>query len=123
VPAGTIEDSEAPPAGALREAQEESGLDCLELVAFLGEQVRDMRDGGRDELHHRYFFHLRCTATPPGRWRNYEEFPSDRLAVGAVHTRPLFEFFWARLPHDVPALIADHGILLDRLIARLASHG
>ena len=31
----------------------------------------------------------------------------------------LFELFWARLPDGVPDLIADHGIMLPALIARL----
>jgi hypothetical protein len=28
----------------------------------------------------------------------------------------LFEFFWAPLPHAVPPLIADHGMLLPQLL-------
>jgi 8-oxo-dGTP pyrophosphatase MutT (NUDIX family) len=36
VPAGTVEESEEPPAAALREGREESGLDGLTLEAFLG---------------------------------------------------------------------------------------
>ncbi len=123
VPAGTLEAGESPAAGALREAREESGLDCLELVGFLGEQLRDMRDFGRHELHQRSFYHLRCTGTPPERWRHSEQYPSDQVAAGAVHQRPLFELFWARLPDDVPELIADHGIMLGELMAQLATPG
>lgn len=36
---------------------------------------------------------------------------------------PLFEFFWAQLPDDVPALIADHGAMLPVLVARLEAEG
>jgi hypothetical protein len=74
-----------------------------------------MTDLGRDEIHHRYFFHLRCTGDPPSIWRNHEPDPDDGGPV-----LPLFELFWAQLPDGVPDLIADHGIMLPDLLARLA---
>ena len=121
VPAGTIDDCETPEAAALREAREETGLDDLELVAALGEQVLDRRqDIGKDEIHHRFFFHLRCTAAVPReRWRIHEDYPSDQLALGPVTDRPLFELFWVMLPHGVPPLIAGHDHFLPLLIERL----
>lgn len=112
VPAGSLEPGEAPDAGALREAREETGLDGLELVGFLGERLYDMAPYGRDELHQRYFYHLRCTATPPERWRHAERTPADGSA-GPI----AFEFFWAPLPDGVPPLIAGH----DALVAQLAA--
>jgi 8-oxo-dGTP pyrophosphatase MutT (NUDIX family) len=121
VPAGTLDDGEDPEAGALREAHEETGLTDLEVVAFLGEHLRDMRDVGRNELHHRFFFHLRCTGEPPERWYVREDYPSDQMAAGKVTDRPLFECFWVRLPDGVPPLTTDHGHFLPRLIDRLAS--
>lgn len=39
LPAGTVEEGEAPSAAALREAQEETGLDGLALLAHIGSQV------------------------------------------------------------------------------------
>ena len=36
VPAGTLEPGESPNDGVLREAREETGLDCLEVRRFLG---------------------------------------------------------------------------------------
>ncbi len=113
VPAGTIEPGEEPEAGALREAFEETGLSGLALVAFLGEQMRDVTPFGKDELHHRYFFHLRCEGTPPQTWRHWEEFPSDGSE------RVAFDFFWAPLPDGVPPLIAGHDALLPILIERM----
>ena len=113
VPAGTIEPGEDPEAAALREAFEETGLAGLTLVAPLGEQVRDVTALGKDEAHHRYFFHLRCTESPPRTWRHWEEFPSDGSE------RVAFDFFWAPLPNGVPPLIAGHDALLSALIQRM----
>ena len=109
VPAGTMRDGERPEDAVMREAREETGLDCLLLARFLGEQRRDMSDFGRDEVHHRYFFQLHCCGEAPDTWRNYEPDPSDGGEM------PLFEFLWARLPDGVPELIADHGALLALL--------
>ena len=114
VPAGTMRPEESPAEAALREAYEETGLPDLELAAFLGEQLRDMTEFGRDEMHHRHFFHVRCLGEPPAVWRHYERDPDD----GGPEP-PLFELFWARLPDGVPDLIADHGIMLPALLARL----
>jgi 8-oxo-dGTP pyrophosphatase MutT (NUDIX family) len=112
VPAGTIGPGEQPPDAAMREAREESGLDALRMVRFLGDDVRDMRDVGKDEIHHRYFFHLACDGDPAERWRRHE--PDGGQAPGAPG--PLFELFWAHLPDGVPPLLADHGRLLRRLV-------
>ena len=110
VPAGTIEPGEEPEAAVLREAFEETGLSGLKLVAPLGEQLRDVTPFGKDELHHRYFFHLRCEGTPPRTWRHWEEFPSDGSE------RVAFDFFWAQLPDGVPPLIAGHDAHLPALL-------
>src|ERR1700693_2445079 len=58
VPAGTVEANEQAEKAVLREAFEETGLRDLTLHCFLGEQERDMTDLGRDEIHHRLFYHL-----------------------------------------------------------------
>jgi 8-oxo-dGTP pyrophosphatase MutT (NUDIX family) len=116
VPAGTVEDGETPEAAALREAEEETGLEGLVLVAFLGERTVAVR--GRAEVHHRFFFHLRYEGEPPAVWRRTEDFPSGRGALPKV--RPLFELFWVPLPDGVPELSAGHDALLPRLIERLA---
>jgi 8-oxo-dGTP diphosphatase len=110
VPAGTIEEGEAPDRAVMREAFEETGLPDLELARFLGEQIRTMADCGIDEVHHRFFFHLKCTSDPPATWHRYEMAPAD---VGAEP--PLFEFFWVHLPDGVPELFADHGYFLQAL--------
>jgi ADP-ribose pyrophosphatase YjhB (NUDIX family) len=111
VPAGTVKEGEQPETAVLREAFEETGLDNLELVAFLGEQRRSMADFGLDQIHHRYFYHLRYNGRPPESWRHYETEPSDGGSEPIA-----FDFFWVRLPEGVPALIADHNAMLPRLL-------
>lgn len=114
VPAGTVQPGEDLEAAVLREATEETGRTDLVLVRFLGEEVRDRSDVGRDEIHHRHFYHLRCTGDPPATWRHWETDPSD----GSPGPIP-FDFFWAPLPDGVPELIAGHGNLLPQLPASL----
>jgi 8-oxo-dGTP pyrophosphatase MutT (NUDIX family) len=109
VPAGTMKDGETPEEAVMREAREETNLSDLELVGFLGEQLRDMSDFGRDEVHHRYFYHLRCVGNPPETWRHGEFDGSDGTGPH------IFEFFWATLPEGVPELIADHGAMMQAL--------
>ncbi|HEX6384587.1 MAG TPA: NUDIX domain-containing protein [Anaerolineae bacterium] len=111
VPAGSIKEGERLGAAVLREAFEETGLDGLELVAFLGEQRRDMADFGLGQIHLRHFYHLRCNGNPPETWRHYERDPSEG-GSGPI----AFDFFWAPLPDDVPALIADQDAMLPRLL-------
>lgn len=109
VPAGTIEAGETPEEAVLREAFEETGLTGLVLDTFLGEQERDVTDFGRNEIHHRYFYHLRYQGELLVKWRHEERFSSDN---SGVH---VFEFFWVSLPYNGPQLIADHGLMLPKL--------
>jgi 8-oxo-dGTP pyrophosphatase MutT (NUDIX family) len=114
VPAGTMRPDERPDEAALREAYEETGLSSLEMVSFLGEHLHDLSGPGRDEIHHRHFFHIRCVGEPPTVWRHHETDPDD----GSPEL-PLFEVFWVSLPDGVPDLIAEHGIMLPALLAHL----
>ena len=115
VPAGTIKANERPEEAVLREAFEETGLSGLVVDTFLGEDERDMSDFGRDEIHHRRFYHLRCEGDPPATWRHEEhDSPADPKLVPII-----FEFFWAPLPHDVPPLIAGHGQMIPQLLKKL----
>lgn len=110
VPAGSLEKDESPQAGVLREAYEETGLANLELGVFLGEQVRDMSDFGKDEIHHRHFYHVIFTGESQNRWSHLEKFRSD----GSRRATP-FDLYWVDLPDGVPELIADHGVMLATL--------
>src|SRR5262245_9995661 len=69
VPAGTIEKDERPESAVLREAWEETGLTALQLVRCLGTDERDMADFERDEIQHRWFYHLRCEEMPSATWQ------------------------------------------------------
>ncbi len=117
VPAGTVEAGEPFEGAVLREAGEETGLRELALVAYLGDDIRAMSDVGRDEVHHRHFYHLRHRGNAPDTWRQVEHDPSDGSAA-----LPVFEFFWVRLSGDIPPLIADHDALLPALCESLSSH-
>jgi 8-oxo-dGTP pyrophosphatase MutT (NUDIX family) len=91
VPGGTLEASEDPAQGALREASEETGLDSLRLAGRLGEHEWRFAYG-RQEVHLRHFYHLLCDEPMPDTWRHYEMHPSDGTP-GEI----LFEFFWTPL--------------------------
>ena len=75
VPAGTIAPGEPPAEAAMREAFEETGLTSLVMWRSLGEREIDIASFGRDEIHHRHFFHLEYEDDSPDRWRHFEEQP------------------------------------------------
>ena len=110
VPAGTVKPNEDLAVAVLREAREETGLHHLTIKAYLGEQLRSMRDVGKDEIHHRHFYHLLCDGDPPSEWQHIENDPGDG---GSEPIR--FEFFWTGIPDQIPELICDHGIMLPQL--------
>ena len=110
VPAGTVKMNEDLAAAVLIEAEEETGLQGLTIQTYLGEQMRNMEDFGKDEIHHRHFYHLVWEGDPPNQWQHDESDPSDGGSV-PIH----FEFFWAVIPDQVPELVCDHGILLPIL--------
>ena len=112
VPAGTIKPGESPSDAALREAEEETGFTDLELVRFLGERTIDIRPWGKDELHHRHFFHLRVRTNPPDTWIHHETDPDDSPG----HPPIPFAFYWAPFPDGVPDLIGEQGALLAELM-------
>lgn len=114
VPGGSVEPGEAPEAAALREAEEETGLQGLALVGLLGEVEREMNDRGRDEIQHRWFYHLLCETETPEVWRHDETTPSE--GDGPI----AFELIWASLRHERPALIAGMGDLLPKLLEVMA---
>ena len=107
VPAGSVQNGESLEDAVLREAFEETGLKGLRIVSRLGEQLRDMRDFGRNERHHRTFFHLSYDGPIIANRQHWEHHGAD----GKHH---LFNLFWAPLD-NLPYLIADHALFVDKL--------
>jgi 8-oxo-dGTP pyrophosphatase MutT (NUDIX family) len=115
VPGGSLEPDEEPEVGALREAHEETGLEGLARAGFLGEFEFDLRPRGINQLHRRFFFHLRYEGETPERWLHYELTPSDG-SPGPVE----FELYWVRMPGEVPELMGGMGQALPELYRRIA---
>jgi len=115
VPAGTRPVEEPADLAVMREAVEETGLENLSLLGFLGEL--DFKVPDRDEVHRRRFYHLHCPGSPEARWRHYEMHPSE----GDVD-RVLFELFWVDFPEGVPELALGHDAMLAELRRRLDNH-
>jgi ADP-ribose pyrophosphatase YjhB (NUDIX family) len=113
VPGGTLEAGEAPSSGALREAEEESGLMGLRLRRFLGVQELDMTPYGLNQVHRRFFYHLELEGAAPETWIHDEMTPSDGEPAPIE-----YEFFWASLPSGVPLLAGGQGDMLYRLNAQ-----
>jgi 8-oxo-dGTP pyrophosphatase MutT (NUDIX family) len=110
VPAGTMEPGETPEEAVLREAYEETGLGHLEIVSFLGEREIDQRPYGKNEIHHRSFFHLHCREDTPEQWRHEETDPH-----GGSPEQIILAFSWVTYPDEVPDLAAEQGALLMNL--------
>jgi 8-oxo-dGTP pyrophosphatase MutT (NUDIX family) len=109
VPAGTIEPGESPEDAVLREAREETGLQSLEIRAFLGVQEQDLAEFELTGMQRRYFFHLECHQETPAMWRHYEMHPSDGSPESIE-----FELFWVELSR-IPELVAAQGRFLHLL--------
>ena len=112
VPGGTIEPDESPAEAVLREAQEETGLDNLEIRSFLGIQELDCSPVGIAEIHRRHVYHLELIGEAPETWRHWEHYPSDG-SPGPIE----FGFYWVKYPGEVPELSGLQGALLGKLPA------
>lgn len=110
VPAGTKGVNETPLKAAFREAREESDLQQLTLVSFLGERDVDVTPYGKEQVHHRWFFHFEAPSNLPERWRHDETDPSDGSAD--VYE---FEFSWAGLEAQDLTLAGEQDAMLPEL--------
>ena len=73
IPGGTIEAGEEPAEAALREAEEETGFKTLNLVRLLGDELYDMREFGRQEKIHGWFYQFTTDGFELGKtWRHDE---------------------------------------------------
>ncbi len=118
VPGGTMEAGEEPLEAALREAREESGLEDLQFMSFLGIQNFDCEPSGKDQIDRRYFFHFEAAGELPDQWLHLETDPSDHSASFYE-----FEFLWAQLPSGVPSLAGEQDRMLDELRLSSARRG
>ncbi|UCC67324.1 MAG: NUDIX domain-containing protein [Armatimonadota bacterium] len=112
VPGGAVKEGEKPDEAIMREAFEETGLEGLELQSYLGDH--DVYVEARDEVYHCRFYHLTYHGCPPVRWRHDETDPADG-SPGPI----TFEFFWVRLPDEVPALSGEQDAMLPELLDSL----
>ena len=106
-----MEEGESIQDAVIREAQEETGLTSLTIRSYLGVREYDMSEyasllGGKIENHRRHYYHLELLGDAPETWRHYEW---DRSGSRTVP----FDFFWAKMPDEVPELIAWQGDLLS----------
>ncbi|MFN8472934.1 MAG: NUDIX domain-containing protein [Anaerolineae bacterium] len=107
VPAGTMEPGETPTNAVLREAEEETGLRNLRIVAFLGVVDMDLRRWGGDVILRRHFFHLTLDGEALETWRHWETSPS-----GGDVPEIEFELFWVDIPDGIPELAGEQETFL-----------
>ena len=113
VPGGTVETGESIPAAAIREVQEETGLESVEIIEKLGVSYHDMCQYGLKGFHRRHYFHCRVTTPTERSWIASEEMPSDG-SPGPIG----FKFYWVNLA-CVPPLAGRTDEMLHILIRRL----
>jgi len=110
VPGGTLEPGEDPRQAILREAHEETGLENLDIRAYLGACQFDLATVGGSGFQMQHFFHLTLDGPTPARWRHFEQHPSDGSPAPIE-----FTFFWVRFPDQVPVLSGGQGALVGYL--------
>lgn len=108
IPGGTVEAGEDLAAAVLREAFEETGLQGLAIVRYLGVHGRDMSDYGKDEVHQRHFYLLRCNEVIPQTWAHWEMCPSDGSA-------PIQFRLYRVSMRNLPPLIAEMDVFKDKV--------
>lgn len=106
VPAGSVDEGETPAEAVMREALEETGIEGLTLVSFLGTQDYDRRPD-RDQVHERHVFHLAAPDGLPDQWVWFEEHDGGR-------EREAFLYSWIPVTQG-HVLSAGQGALLGLL--------
>jgi 8-oxo-dGTP pyrophosphatase MutT (NUDIX family) len=110
IPGGTIESGELPEDAVLREAVEETGLERLHLVSYLGSDEYHISSTDGDEIHLRHFYHMLCAQDTADTWQHYENYPSDGSPDPI-----LFEFYWLPLTAAAGILNLYYTAKLDQL--------
>jgi 8-oxo-dGTP pyrophosphatase MutT (NUDIX family) len=109
VPAGSIEQGEAPEQAALREAWEESGVQGLRVQRYLG-NFR-WRHVERDEDHERHVFHLEAPQPLPERWEH-------TVSAGTEDKGLRFSYYWLDQTIAARVLSGNQGEYLKYLDKR-----
>lgn len=112
VPAGTVREGEAIQESAFREAVEETGLQDLTLVRFLGSVDYDIRPE-RLEVHERHFFHFHAPDDTADEWLWHE-------AHDGLDAPTAFLFWWLPLVkgHVLAAGMGARLAAIERAVAR-----
>ncbi len=108
VPSGTVKDGETPIQAAFREVFEETGLKNVEYVSYLGDEIFDASALGKDEIHHRHYFHLSCDDAAQS-WTHSENDPSS-----GIEKSILFNLYWESF-ENVPSLSGGLGKMLPKI--------
>ncbi|MBL4681128.1 MAG: NUDIX domain-containing protein [Pseudomonadales bacterium] len=96
IPGGTIEANEKPDAAAVREAQEETGIQLYSEPFLISNTNIDMRPFGKNESLDCWFYHLRTSEMRNLTWKHAEKSPSDGSA------NPIwFELYWLNVHENI----------------------
>ena len=118
IPGGTVEEGEDPALAVLREAFEETGLESLQKVSYLGSDEWVMLKNNDEEMHYfRYFYPLICEPPVPDSWLHDELYPSDGSPAPIT-----FEFYWLPVAEAASSLHPCYAASLDRLFDNLPGH-
>lgn len=105
VPAGTMDPGEDPERAVLREAEEESGLKDLRVVAAVG-RYEYTAPWDANRVHDRHVFHLEVTGPVEKTW-------SHSVTAGEADKGLVFVYEWLPLDGEID-LAGGQGDLLDQ---------
>jgi 8-oxo-dGTP pyrophosphatase MutT (NUDIX family) len=113
VPGGTDEPGESLSDAAIREVQEETDLQGLNLIVKLGVNYHDLNQYGLTGVYERHYFLFTLSESTPDSWIGYETDPSDG-SPGPI----ALKFYWVDLD-EVPPLAGDLDEMIPTLITRI----
>lgn len=106
VPGGSIDPGESPEQAALREALEETGLDGLQVVRYVG--VFPWYWAEKEQHHNRHVFHLTAGRALPDHWVHV-------VSAGEEDKGLRFGCYWLNVAEAAQKLHGVSGLYLNRL--------